>query len=180
MRIKYVKTVISAVIILLCLWGCNKQDIFISQMNTIETWLNRNDPDREMFTEVSTGVFRSFTTPEDGRGTPIAETGDSIWMMFEIYRFSQNFSGSRGELIYTNKADLMPDRVAWSKDTLKIALGDGSLMAGVERSLEGCAPGDIVTVIMTSNNAYGKHTIEQLPPNTPIAWKIDIDRVVKP
>ena len=182
MRINRVKTVVTigSAIIMLCLTGCNKQDIFISQMNTIETWLNRNDPNREDFTEVSKGVFRSFTTPEDGRGTPIAETGDSLWMMFGIYRFTQNFSGSQNDLLYTNKAELMPDRVTWSRDPLKVTLGSGELMSGVEKALEGCAPGDIVTVIMTSDNAYGKHTVEQLPPNTPIAWKIEIERVVKP
>lgn len=181
MNIKRIKTSLStsALILLTSLPGCNKQDIFINQMNTIESWLERNDPNGEDFEEVAKGVYRSIEIPEDGRGTPLAETGDSIYMMFEIYRFSQSFSGSRNDLIYTNKADLIPDRVTWSRDTLKIRLGDGMLMSGAERSLEGSAPGDVVTVILTSNNAYGRHTVEQLPPNTPIAWKIDIERVIK-
>lgn len=182
MSIRHIKTVlpITAAMLLLSLSGCNKQDIFINQMNMIETWLTRNDPNGEDFEEVSKGVYRSIEIPEDGRGAPVAETGDSIHMMFEIYRFSQNFAGSRNDLIYTNKESLIPDRVTWSSDTLKVRLGDGQLMSGVERSLEGSAPGDLVTVILTSSNAYGKHTVEQLPPNTPIAWKIDITRVIKP
>lgn len=164
----------------LLLQGCNKkQDILNSQMETIQRWLNSRDPDGELYTEISSGVFRNIQSPENGQETPVAQRGDSVYVMYGIYAFSAGFSGSRNELIFTNKADLMPERVTWPKDTLKIAVGDGRLMKGVENSLPGSAPGDVVTVILTSSNAYGDHTVEQLAPNTPIAWILDIDRVIK-
>lgn len=164
---------------ILWLAGCNKkQDIFTSQMTMILNWVESRTSNGAEYAEVSSGVFRSFSVPESGKNSPVAEKGDSVFMMFGIYRFTSGFSGSRSELIFTNKAELMPDRVTWSRDTLKVKLGAGGILKGVEESLVGSAPGDVVTVVMTSSNAYGDHTVQQLAPNTPIAWLINVERVI--
>ena len=73
----------------------------------------------------------------------------------------------------------MPDRVEWNRDTLRIVLGDGKLMKGVEESLAESAPGDLVMVVTTSGNAYGDHTVQQLPPNTPVAWRVNVEKVIE-
>lgn len=160
--------------------GCNKkQDIYTTQMEMIRRWVDNRNANGDLYEEISGGVFRNITSPEGGQETPVAEKGDSLYAMFGIYRFTSGFSGSKNELIFTDKADLMPERVTWSRDTLKIAVGDGQLMKGVENSLAGSAPGDVVTVILTSSNAYGDHTVQQLPPNTPVAWILDVEKVIK-
>lgn len=160
--------------------GCSQQEsIFSSQVETILTWisgLSDDDPDYE---EIASGVYRGIAIPSDGRGTPFIANGDSLRIWYEIYRFSQSFSRNSSSLIYTNKKERMPENVRWDDDALEIRLGDGSLMRGVERSLEGCAQSDTVSIVLTSNNAYGKIEMQQVPPNTPIIWFIDVEKVTK-
>ena len=49
----------------------------------------------------------------------------------------------------------------------------------LEESLAESAPGDLVMVVMTSGNAYGDHTVQQLPPNTPVAWRVNVEKVIE-
>ena len=72
----------------------------------------------------------------------------------------------------------MPERVEWNRDTLRMVLGDGKLLKGVEEALRESAEGDLVVVVMTSGNAFGQHSVQQLPPNTPVAWRIDVEKVI--
>lgn len=164
-----------------CASACDKKkEIFDEQMDTIRSWVETSNNNDSAYTEIASGVFRDIVYPEDGRGTVIAEKGDSLYVMYELYEFTTSFSAtSKGTPIYTNKADLMPERVEWSRDTLRMKLGGGTLMKGVEESLTGSAPGDLVLVVLTSSNAYGDHTVQQLPPNTPVAWRIDVEKVIK-
>lgn len=147
-------------------------------MDMIQRWI-AGSTEREGFTQIESGVFRDIEIPEGGQESPVAEKGDSLSLRYGIFRFTSGFSGSKSEVIFTNQAELMPERVTWSRDPLKVVLGDGQLMKGVEDSLEGSAPGDVVTVILTSSNAYEDHTVQQLPPNTPVAWIINVNEVKK-
>ena len=172
---------VAAVAVVLAVSACNKKgEIFEQQMDTIRSWVESRNENGSAYTEIMSGVFRDIVYPEDGRGTPLAERGDSLYLMYEVYKFSTSFSEtSTGDLIYTNKPERMPDRVEWNRDTLRIVLGDGKLMKGVEESLAESAPGDLVMVVMTSGNAYGDHTVQQLPPNTPVAWRVNVEKVIE-
>lgn len=160
--------------------GCSKQEsIFSSQVEMIRSWMSSLPDSAPEYEEIASGVYRGITIPSDGRGTPFIASGDSLRIWYEIYRFSQSFSRNTSSLIYTNKKEKMPENVRWDNDALEIQLGDGSLMRGVERSLEGCAQSDTVSIVLTSSNAYGKIEMQQVPPNTPIIWYVDVEKVIK-
>ena len=162
--------------------GCDTQEtIFSSQLETIRTWItsqsDNNGPDYE---EVASGVYRAIILPDDGRGAPFIAAGDSLYVWYEIYQFSSGFQrNNTSALIYTNKKEKMPTNVRWDDDVLKLRLGDGSLLRGVEKSLDGCAQSDTVSVVLTSSNAYGKVQMQQVPPTTPLIWFIDVEKVIK-
>lgn len=160
--------------------GCSKQETIISsQLEMIRSWTDGQLNNNIVYSEVASGVYRTVFFPEDGRNTPSIASGDSLYVWYEIYPFSSSFSRTAATPIYTNKRAKMPDNIRWDDNVLKIRLGDGSLLRGVEKSLEGCALSDTVSVILTSNNAYGKIQMQQLPPNTPVIWYVDIEKVIK-
>lgn len=154
--------------------GCNKSEIIDGQKKAILTWIEGKD-----YAEVAKGVYRNIAPPDDGAGTPFAKDGDYMSITVRIYMFSSGFTGSQdqGGLIYTNQQDLIPKGVVWSPEPIEFILGEGTLMSGVEKSLIGAAPKDTVTVLMTSDNAYGNNQIQQMPANTPIAWIITVNEV---
>lgn len=156
--------------------GCNKEEIIETQKAMILTWIGTKNYD-----EVSSGVYRNIANPEDGAGAPNAQTGDYMSLKVKIYMFSSGFSGAGDlrDLIYTNDPELIPIGVVWSPEPIVLTLGNGTLMKGVEKSLIGAAPGDTVTILMTSENAYGNNQIQQLPANTPIAWIVTVNEVIE-
>ena len=165
---------VAAVAVVLAVSACNKKgEIFEQQMDTIRSWVESRNENGSAYTEIMSGVFRDTVNPEEARGTPLAERGDSLYLMYEVYKFSTSFSEtSTGDLIYTNRPERMPDRVEWNRDTLRIVLGEGKLMKGVEERA-------LVMVLMTPGNAYGDHTVQQLPPNTPVAWRVNVEKVIE-
>lgn len=183
MRVDIKKIAISLVVGVLTLVsvGCNSEAELVDQQKiSIRKWLDSKIQGTDLtYNEVGGGVYRVVTVPEDGEGSPLAEREDSLYLRFELYQFSSSFSKTANNLIYTNKAGLIPKGVVWNSDTLKIKLGNGAILKGVENSLPDCAPGDSLTVFLTSNNAYGDNTIQQMPPNTPVVWCVNVDKVIK-
>lgn len=165
--------------VVLLLSGCDKAEIIENQRSAIITWLESQKITE--YNEVAKGVYSYITAPDDGAGTPIAEQGDYLSLTVKIYKFSSGFTGSgdQQDLIYTNQKDLIPKGVVWSSEPIMTILGSGHIMAAVEKALIGAAPGDTVTVLMTSENAYGNNQIQQMPANTPIAWIITVNNVEK-
>ena len=180
MRVRYWKIGAVAVAALAVAACGRKKEIFNKEMDMIRAWVeSRNNDDEANYTEVSSGVFRGIFPPEDGSGTVPAERGDSLYLMYELCRFTSSFTErGKADIVYTNKPDLMPERVEWNRDTLRMVLGDGKLLKGVEEALRESAEGDLVVVVMTSGNAFGQHSVQQLPPNTPVAWRIDVEKVI--
>lgn len=178
--LKLSKVVMAAVltVAVVCAGGCNRQKELVEQQDEkILSWLQRTYEEDE-YDILEKGLYRVVTIPESGKGVPEAAQGDSLYVMYEIYKFESSLSRTQANLLYSNKADLMPDGVAWGRDTLRFRLGDGRVMRGVEKALAGAAPEDEVIVLMTSDHAYGDHTVQQLPPNTAIAWCVDVEKVM--
>lgn len=174
-----IKLYISSAILILIVSafaGCGKDDIIINQKDKIYTWLTGRDVD---FNEVSNGVYRVVTIPEDGEGTITIERGDSLYVVYEIYPFSSGITKSSNNVIYTNRSTVIPNGVGWSTEPLKIVAGGGSIMKGVDESLIGTMFTDSITVVMTSDNAFGDHYVQQLPPDSPIAWCVRVTKVIK-
>ncbi len=177
---KLYKAVLTAVlaVAVVCVGGCNRQKELVEQQDEkILSWLQRTYEDGE-YDILEKGLYRVVTIPESGKGVPEAAQGDSLYVMYEIYKFESSLSRTKSNLLYTNKADMIPEGVDWDRDTLRFRLGDGRVMRGVEKALSGAAPEDEVIVLMTSDHAYGDHTVQQLPPNTAIAWCVDVEKVM--
>lgn len=183
MRVDVKKIAISLVVGVLTLVsvGCNSEAELVDQQKiTIRKWLDSKIEGTGLtYSEVGGGIYRVLTAPEDGEGSPLVERGDSLYLLVELYQFSSSFSKTANSLLYTNKAALIPKGVVWSPDTLKVILGNGAILKGVENSLPNCAPGDSLTVFLTSDNAYGDNAIQQMPANTPVVWCVNVDKVIK-
>ncbi len=150
-------------------------DLKKTQEDNFATWLDRQGVD---YRELRDGVYTYTVIPEDGRNRPFAHMGDSLYLRYEIYRFSTSFSFSRNSLIYTNNPDVMPKGEEWPAEVLKMRLGDGRIMSGVAEALVGNAPADAVTVLLTSGNAYGDKQLQQVPANTPVVWRVTLEEVI--
>ena len=158
----------------------NKAEILEREMTTIQTWVDKYNDDNNNYTEIMSGVFSDTMHPVDGQGSPLAERGDSLYVTYELYQFTSGFSStSTSGLIYTNREARIPNGVNWEVGPLKMVLGQGVLMEGVETALVGSAPGDSVVVVMTSANGYGDKIVQQVPANTPLAWRVKVDKVIK-
>lgn len=181
MLLKRLSIYLSCATLAVGLLSCgNEAEILEREMTTIQTWVDRYNAENNSYTEIMSGVFSDTMHPVDGQGSPLAEHGDSLYVTYELYQFTSSFSGtSTNGLIYTNRVSRIPSGVNWVAGPLKMVLGQGTLMDGVETALLGSAPGDSVVVVMTSANGYGDKIVQQVPANTPLAWRVKVDNVIK-
>ena len=52
-------------------------------------------------------------------------------------------------------------------------------MPGLRRALVGCREGDVVEIYMTYQAAYDDEIIGLVPKESPLAWLLTVDKVVK-
>ena len=67
--------------------------------------------------------------------------------------------------------------VDWSTEPLRVTLGATEMIEGLNIALPGCREKDSVQLFITSNLAYGKKIVGEVPKNTAVAWYLKIDKV---
>lgn len=159
--------------------GDNTAELIADQRERIETALTEKE-----YTE-DDGAYRVLepTLPEEER-LLIAAPGDAVSFLFEIYPFEGALTANVQSLLYTNRPELIGQlnqsgaTLEWSVEPMTVTVGAGQVIAGVDRALTGCAPGDRLTVLITSDKAFGEDRVEQLKQNTPLMYLIEITDVV--
>lgn len=116
---------------------------------------------------------------------PVVEWGDKLEIRFNAYPFTGT-EPSVSTIYWSNIAEIIEQlgkkstgTLDWSTEPLFIELGKTNLIAGLEHTLPGCREADSVQVYMTSNLAYGKRLVGNVPKNSMVAWYIKIEKVTK-
>ena len=183
--------------------GCNEEDtVLTSQQEQIVRYLTSSHNPRLIAVEevpnsmvanppfyerLNTSTYRYIATYYDsGRNSKRqVAVGDEVELIFEAYEFTGS-APSLNTLYYTNNADMI-EKLAenglnsefWSLEPLKVKIGSGDIIKGVEASLVDCREGDVVEVYMAFDAAYDKDVVGVIPAESSIMWVCQIKSVVK-
>ena len=128
------------------------------------------------------------TTYAEGRdGWLEADRNDTVEISFDAYVF--NYSDPKNATPYWSNRQATIDRFVannkyfdpqyWSTEPYVIRLDSEDGMPGLRRALVGCREGDVVEIYMTYQAAYDDEIIGVVPKESPIAWLLTVDKVVK-
>ena len=183
--------------------GCNEEDTALTtQQEQIVRYLtsshdprliaeekvsNSMVPNPPFYERLNTSTYRYIATYYDaGRSSKRKVTvGDEVELIFEAYEFTGN-APSLKALYYTNNADLIAkladnglNTEFWSTEPLKVKIGSGDIIKGVDMSLIDCREGDVVEVYMAFDTAYDKHVVGVVPSKSSVVWAYQIKSIVK-
>ena len=136
----------------------------------------------QFYTHWALNVFRYIATYYDeGRDSkPAISKGTTFDIKYSAYTFKSS-KPKLDDLFATNdqaKIDELyrgyDDETILSSDPMRITLGNGNLVSGLERALEGCREGDKIEVYLTYEAAYGKKYIGMVPSKSAVMWEIEI------
>ena len=154
--------------------GCTKQD----RENTIISQEERIDDYISSLADVevvhNNGSNRVVVSP--GSST-VAETGDSIYMRFAAYIFSNG----PGTLFASNDTSIVDNNDFSETESLygEIRLGTTDLVPGLEYGLEGVAEGEHCYIIFSAKYGFNNTVVGIVPKLSPLFFDIYVDRIVK-
>lgn len=134
------------------------------------------------YTHWALNVFRYISTYYDeGRDSkPAISKGTTFNIKYSAYTFKSS-KPKIDDLFATNDPAKIEelyrgydDETILSSEPMRITLGNGDLVSGLERALEGCREGDKIEVYLTYEAAYGKKYIGMVPSKSAVMWEIEI------
>ena len=192
-----ITAIIAMLAIALLSISCNNDadTVLASQQKAIENYLTGSHNPRlieenaesmedqpQFYTHWALNVFRYIATYYDeGRDSkPAISKGTTFDIKYSAYTFKSS-KPKLDDLFATNdqaKIDELyrgyDDETILSSDPMRITLGNGDLVSGLERALEGCREGDKIEVYLTYEAAYGKKYIGMVPSKSAVMWEIEI------
>lgn len=177
--------VVIVVGILLLLNGCKVDTSVVdTQRASIEGFLRHDSIVFDSHFAFNTGVYKVVAGRDNANAAllPRAEAGDSVKFRFAVYTFSS--SNGFGNLFFTNIQSLVAkDTVLnprfWSFEPEAVKLGTTRLIRGLDIGLPNTLEGDSIHLFFASNLGYGGKPNGVIAQNSPLAWKIIIDQVIK-
>ena len=182
--------------------GCEKEDLLLSERDKIEKYLTSS---RGMVIESEVGnviqenppfynIFGRFAYRhivnyyDEGReDRAVIGMGDKIELtFFNAYTFTGS-DPQQSAIYWSNVPEIISsidnktsgNTLDWPSEPLTITLGETEILEGLEVSLPGCRDADSVQVYMTSNLAYGKQVIGNVPKNSMVAWYMKIKKITE-
>ena len=182
--------------------GCEKEDLLLSERDKIEEYLVKS---RQMVEKSNVGsvivknpafyeIFGRFAYRhivnyyDEGReDRAVIGMGDKIELtFFNAYTFTGS-DPKQSEIYWSNVPEIISsidnktsgNTLDWPSEPLTITLGETEILEGLEVSLPGCRDADSVQVYMTSNLAYGKQVIGNVPKNSMVAWYMKIKKITE-
>ena len=182
--------------------GCEKEDLLLSERDKIEDYLVKS---RHMVDKSNVGgviveypafyeIFGRFAYRhivnyyDEGReDRAVIGMGDKIELtFFNAYTFTGS-DPKQSEIYWSNVPEIISsidnktsgNTLDWPSEPLTITLGETEILEGLEVSLPGCRDADSVQVYMTSNLAYGKQVIGNVPKNSMVAWYMKIKKITE-
>ncbi len=179
------------------LGACNKTEDYVSKQQTaIEKYFSDRKiynraaaPENETgevlrFYDIQNGVYK-YTENEYSPSRPpqsqAAAKGDSITFYFRAYTFTSRI----GELFYTNVEEEIEalgahlDAKYWNTEPLRIKIGSGSVIKGLDDALPSCRVGDTVQVFIPTDLGFGSKGNGTVPANTALMYLINIQNITK-
>lgn len=177
--------------------SCNKlEDYVTAQKTAIEKYLesrkiyNRaSAPENEtgevfQYYDIQKGVYK-YTENENRADRPTesqaAARGDSITFYFRAYTFTNRIDA----LFYTNvEEEILAlgshlNAKYWSTEPVKIKIGAGSVIKGLDNALPSCRVGDTVQVFIPTDLGFGGDAAGVVPANTALMYLINIENITK-
>ena len=180
------------------------EDITLTQMQRIESYLTSSHSPR-LISYDNLGEYMDDNTPpqfyetfgrasyryivnyyETGRQSR-AEVmrGSTISVTYSAYDFTSYRAPSFSDMYVTNDPAMeqqMRD-AGWTLDgnpfftfmPLRLTVGNGEIVGGVDEALAGCRVGDEVEIYCTGSVAYGENLVGTIPKDTPLYWHIVIN-----
>lgn len=162
--------------------GCKVPDEFAPKQRTqIENYLSSNSMEYRLVGDsVYVHVAGNYALPDQ---QVVISKGDSVVFDVAAYTFSNTPSRTP---YYTTKQwlaeqsfDPSLDTSYWDFEPIRIKLGDGSILNGVEEAFPDCINGDSVVVFLTSSNGYGDLHMGIVPRNTALMMVLNIRDVIE-
>ena len=160
----------------LCLtYSCGSDaDVLPNQREAFVKYLDNKSIE---YVEVE-GVYKSILN-EDRYGReqlPDSKSGDSLVFNFEAYTFG---SSPSKQWFFTNKKELVDadedlNSKYWDLTPLKVKIGSGGLIKGLESGLPNCRVGDSIHLYITSDLAFGDLPIDGVESNSAILYILNI------
>ena len=193
------KKFLAILFLLPLLVACEQEDTLLTERDKIVKYLEgrrivseeilgdiiENQP--LFYTPFSRYAYRHIVNYYDAdRDTkPVVEWGDRIEIRFKAYPFTGS-EPSASSIYWSNIPEVIEQlskksgsTLDWSTDPLTIELGKSSIIEGLAHTLPGCREADSVQIYMTSNLAYGKRLVGNVPKHSMVAWYIKIEKVTK-
>lgn len=149
---------------------------------------NSMDENPAFYTRWDMDIYRYISTYYDeGREEkPELYKGATFEMTYTAYIFTGN-NPTVSNMYATNDAEQLAKLEAaglntsyeWSTEPMRITLGSGELVRGLETALVGCREGDNIEIYLTYTEAYGKKYIGKVPSRSSVVWFIDIDKIIE-
>lgn len=158
-----------------------EEDVTVDQRSAIVSYLEGKNAEYRVTPD------SAFVHVAGNSITPIPteqiETGDSVTFNFEV----SIFKTAPGAPYFTNKkwaVSRIPDyaqidTTVWNFNPIKIKLGEGTILKGLESALPTCRAGDSLEVFLNSNLAYGDEDLGYVPANSALMYVLTILNVKK-
>ncbi|MCC8018620.1 MAG: FKBP-type peptidyl-prolyl cis-trans isomerase [Rikenellaceae bacterium] len=111
------------------------------------------------------------------------EKGDIARFYFAGYEFTSRRIEpafySNVDWIIEELQDAGLDPIYWDQDIVEVRLGEGKVIKGIEKGLEGCREGDSVRVFLTTDLAFGSYYISDMDLYSAVEYVIWLEEVEK-
>jgi FKBP-type peptidyl-prolyl cis-trans isomerase len=124
-----------------------------SEIELMDWFIARNNLREPEITDIGVRVIR---TTDDRPETKDIESGDDINLKYKGYFISK-------------------EKNVFDEGSFDYVVGSGGLIAGFENALTKMRVGEKVTILIPSEHAYGSQGSSAIPPNTPIAFDLEIE-----
>lgn len=182
------------------------EDITLTQMQRIESYLTSSHSPR-LISYDNLGEYMDDNTPpqfymtfgrasyryivnyyESGRQSrPEVLRGSTVVLTYSAYDFTSYRTPSFSDMFATNDPALEEQMLAagWTLEgnpfftfmPLRITVGNGEIIAGVDAVLAGCHVGDEVEIYCTGSEAYGENLVGTVVKDTSQYWHIVINGI---
>ncbi|MBR5018760.1 MAG: FKBP-type peptidyl-prolyl cis-trans isomerase [Bacteroidales bacterium] len=131
----------------------------INQDKYIDSYINSKYADYPVF---HNGGSSRIVLMEGPQGAPVIEKGDSVYLFYAGYTFSQ-----RGP------------ETCFVVDSGMVRVGAGDLVKGLEASLPGARQGEEALIVFSADDGYGTQPVGLVPANTALLFDVGVALIKK-
>lgn len=131
----------------------------VNQDKYIDSYINDNYAENTVY---HNGGSSRVVLIEGPQGAPVIEKGDSVYLYYAGYTFSQ-----RGP------------ETCFVIDSGMVRVGSGDLIRGLEEGLPGARQGEEALVLFSADDGYGTHPVGLVPANTALLFDVGVAMIKK-